>query len=195
MAACWQEQLHYHATKSQLSAKNSTLYGLNTRLSWEKGTLRQFLKSSWPATQVIMTLVWYNPNHTCLAPQKMWCPFGWQTKFTTHWVIHGDDHPTHILHPTQGHASVLCRKHRYQSLFSCYYYHSIVPIPARLFLPLSILLLNNHTLIKPAVTPWHQSLDAKPQHAMTTHSPYSNSTSWDQHKHKWLITPEHSSSS
>ena len=121
MAACWQEQLHYHATKSQLSAQNSILYGLNTKLPLGKGTLRQFLESLWPAIQVIVTLVWYNPNPTCLAPQKMWHPFGWQTKFTTHHVIHGDGHPTHTLHPAQGHASVLCRKDRYHFSFSCYH--------------------------------------------------------------------------
>ena len=34
-------------------------------------------------------------------------PCGWQTKFSTHWVLHSDDHPTHILHLTPGHASAL----------------------------------------------------------------------------------------
>ena len=37
-------------TKSQLTAWNNTPDELNTRLSWGKGTLRQFFESQWPAT-------------------------------------------------------------------------------------------------------------------------------------------------
>ena len=73
-----------------------------------------------------------------------------QTKFMTHWVTHGDDHSTHILHPTLGHASVLCKKDRYQSCFSCYHLLiSFIPIPASLY-----------NLIHPAPEP---NLKIKPQ--------------------------------
>ena len=71
-------------------------------------------------SQVIMTGHTGHHDPACLAPQEMWHPFGWQTKFTTHWVTHGDNHSTHILHPTLGHALVLCKKDGYQSHLSCY---------------------------------------------------------------------------
>ena len=174
MAACWQEQLHYHTTKSQLSAWNSKLYELNTRLSLWKDTLRWFFESLWLATHWghhDLKVSRNYPDPTCLAPKKMWHPLGWQTKFTTHWVINGNDHPTHILHPTQGHALVLCRKDRYQFCSPVQTNHSFIPIPASLFLPLSILLLNIDILIKPAVTLGHQCSDAEPRHTMTTNDP------------------------
>ena len=44
--------------------------------------------------------------------------------------------------------------------------------------------LESYLEIKAAVTPEHQSSDAKPQYAVTTNDPYSNSTCWDQHNHK-----------
>ena len=140
---------------------------------WGKAPWGVF-ESQWPATHWDhhdLKVSENYPNPTCLAPQKMWCPFAWQTKFTIHWIIHGNDHPTHILHPTQGHASVLCRKDRYQFCSPVITNQSFVPIPASLSLPFSILLLNNHILIRPAATLGHQSLDAKPQHAMTTNNP------------------------
>ena len=186
MAACWQEQLHYHATKSQLSAWNSTLYGLNTRLWQGKGTLRWFLESMWPATQVITTLLWYNPNPTCLAPKK--CGIHLVGRLNSQLIrsymvmttLHTSSMPPGgMLHFFTGRTGT-------NHCFSCYHYHSIVPIPASLFLSLSIMLLNNHILIKPAVTLGCQSSDVEPQHTMTKNDPYSNSTSWDQHNHKWF---------
>ena len=46
------------------------------------------------------------PQPNLSSSSKPWQnPFVQQTKFSTHWVLHSDDHPTHILHPTRGHAS------------------------------------------------------------------------------------------
>ena len=108
-------------TKSQLTAQNNTPDELNTRLSLGKGTLRWFFESQWLATHQghhDLKVSENYPNPTCLAPQKMW---HLQTKFMAHWVTHGDNHSTHILHPTLGHALVLCKKDGYQSCFSCYH--------------------------------------------------------------------------
>ena len=102
-----------------------------------------------------------------------------QTKFMTHWVTHGDGHSTHILHPTLGHALVPCKKDGYQSSLTDFIHthpsKSVQPYPS-----CSGTQSKNQT----AITPEHQSLDAKPQHAMTTNDPYSNNTCWDQHNHK-----------
>ena len=46
-------------------------------------------------------------------------PFVQQTKFPTHWVLHSNDHPTHILHPTWGHASGSLQEGQVPFLFSC----------------------------------------------------------------------------
>ena len=109
-------------TKSQLTAQNNTPDELNTRFSLGKGTLRQFFESQWLVThRGHHDLDHLSENYldpTCLAPQKLWCL---QTKFMAHWVTHGDNHSTHILHPTLGHASVLHKKDGYQSCFSCYH--------------------------------------------------------------------------
>ena len=108
-------------TKSQLTARNNTSDELKTRLSLGKGTLRQVFESQWPDTHQGLHDFKVSENYpdpTCLTPQKMW---HLQTKFTAHWVTHGDNHSTHILHPTLGHASVLCKKDGYQSCFSCYH--------------------------------------------------------------------------
>ena len=224
MAAYWQEQLHYHVTKSQLSAWNSTLYGMNTRFSWGKGTLRWFLESSWLATQVIMTLVWYNPDPTCLAPQKCGVHFiGRQNSqlIRSHMAM-TTLHTSSI--PPWGMLQFSARRMGTNSTSPVIPNQSFIPILASLYNFIHPDLEHN-TSIKPIVTPGHQSLDAKTQNYMTTNDPYSNSTSWDQHNHKsflifacntnevvctlpvylhnlvatWLnrlpITPEHSSSS
>ena len=97
-------------TKLQLTAWNNMSDELNTRLSLGKDTLRWFFKSQWPATHQVhcyLNVSRNYPNPTCLAHQKMW---HLQTKFMTHWVTHGYDHSTHILHPTLGHALVLHKK-------------------------------------------------------------------------------------
>ena len=188
MAVCWQEQLHYHhATWSQLSVQNNTLYGLPKLIMGE----RHLEVVSW----VIVTsltgdcnLGWDQPWPNLSSSSKPWFnPFGWQTKFTTHWVIHGDDHPTHTLHPTLGIAYALLHQEGQvpitasPTITNCTY----VPTPAILFLPFSFLLLSL-TLIQTCNTPECQSLDAVPWHTVTTNDTYSNSTSWDQHNHKWF---------
>ena len=114
-------------------------------------------------------------------------PFGWQTKFTAHQVTHGSDHHTHILHPTPGIAYALLHQEGQTpitaspAITSCTH----VPSPAILFLPFSFLLLSL-SIIRTSKTMEFQSLDAEPQHAVTTNDCYSNSTSWDQHNHKWF---------
>ena len=113
-------------------------------------------------------------------------PFGWQAKFSTIQVLHSNDHPTHILHPTQGHASALLHQEgQVHTLTPDQTNSSFVPAQAILFLPLSFLLLS-HTLNKPAVTLECQSSDADPWHTVTMHNPY-NSISWEQNKAwKWF---------
>ena len=143
--------------------------------------------------QVIMTghtghcdLSVIQPQPNLSSSSKQWQnPFGWKTKFTTHWVIHGSNHPTHILHPTLGIAYALLHQEGQvpitasPAITNC----TCVPAPAILFLPFSFLLLTL-SLIQTSKTLEHQSSDAEPCHNMTTNDPYSNSTSWDQHNHK-----------
>ena len=144
---------------------------LNTRLSLGKGTLRQFFKSRWLATHwghCDLKVSENYPDPTCLAPQKMW---HLQTKFTAHWVTHGDNHSTQILHPTLGHALVLHKKDRYQSCFSCYHWlFTFVPIPASLY-----------NLIHPALEPKLKIKLQLPQNI--SHQIPSLSS----HDHKWLL--------
>ena len=128
-----------------------------------------------------MTLVkWSTLTQPGFLLKTVASPFGQYAKFSIHWVPHSDNHPTHTLHPTLGHASNLLHQEG-QVPFSTLLVKqsiSIVLAPAILFLPYSFLLLS-HTINKPAVTPECQSLDAKPQHVMTMHNPYNNSTSWE----------------
>ena len=126
------------------------------------------------------------PQPNLSISSKQWQnPFNWQTKYTTQWAIHGDDHPTHTLHPTLGIAYALLHQEGQvpitvsPAITNCTYVHA----PGILFLPFSFLLLSL-TLIQTSKTPECQSSDAQPQHIMTTNNPYSNSTSWDQHNHK-----------
>ena len=70
-------------------------------------------------------------------------PLVQQTKFSTHQVLHSDNHPTHILHPIQGHASGSPQEGQVPILFSCSL--SLIAIPGSLFLSLSILLLIHST--------------------------------------------------
>ena len=120
--------------------------------------------------------------HLSSSSKPLWNPFDQQTKFSTHWVLHSDNLPTHTFFSTQGYAPVLSRKDRYHFSSPVQTNQLFVPIPASLFLSLSILLLNNHILNKPAVTLGHQSSDAKPWHTVTMHNPYNNSNSWEQKK-------------
>ena len=76
----------------------NTLYGPQIS-SIGEATLRQFFESQWLASQVIMTLVSEQSQPRRASHSKQWHPLGQQTKFTAHWVIHGNDHPTHTLHP------------------------------------------------------------------------------------------------
>ena len=76
----------------------NTLYGPQNSLLGE-ASLRQFFESWWPASQDIMTLVSEQPWPRRVSHSKYWHPLGWQTKFMAHWVIHGNDFPTHTLHP------------------------------------------------------------------------------------------------
>ena len=74
-------------------------------------------------SQVIVTLVWSN-NTTLLGfpTQNLAFILVWKTKFKAYWVMHGNDHPTHILHPMPGITYALLHKEgRYSSLLSCYY--------------------------------------------------------------------------
>ena len=126
------------------------------------------------------------PQPNLSSSSKLWWnPFDWQTKFTTHQVTHGNDHPTHTLHPTLGIAHALLHQEGQvpitasPAITNCIY----VPAPAIIFLPFSFLLLSL-SLIQTNNNPEHQSLDAEPQHAISTNDPHSNSTSWDQHNHK-----------
>ena len=80
-----------------------------------------------------------------------------------HWVTHGNNHSTQTLHPTLGHALVLCKKDGYQSCFSCYHLtvmiHTHPSMSEQPYPSCSRTCTNNYTTI----TPGHQSLDAKPQ--------------------------------
>ena len=128
-----------------------------------------------------MTLVWYNPDPTCLAPPNHGKIhlfdrlnsqlIGFCTAVTT---LHTSSIPLGGMH------HILCRKDRNHFYSPVQTNHSCVPIPASLFLPLFILLLSHSIFNKPAVTPGHQSSDAEPQHAMTMHNPYNNSINWKQ---------------
>ena len=171
------------------SAQNKHALSLAHGSSLGKGTLRQFLESQWPATQIIVTLVWHNPDPTCLATPnngKMHLfnrpntqPIRFHTLMTT---LHTSAIPPRGMH------QVLCRKDRYQFYSPVVTNKSFVPIPASLFLPFSILLLSYSIFNKLAVTPGNQSLDAKPQHAMTMYKPYNNSLVGNKTRHnkRWL---------
>ena len=91
----------------------------------------------------------------------MWCL---QTKFMPHWVTHGNNHSTHILHPTLGHALVLCKKDRYQSCFSCYHLTVIICTHLSMSVQPYPSCSRTHTKNHIAITPGHQSSDAEPQH-------------------------------
>ena len=67
-----------------------------------------------------------------------------QTNFTAHWVMHSNDHPTHIFHPTLGIAYALLHwegqvpQPTSPAITDC----TFVPAQAILFLPFSFLLLS-----------------------------------------------------
>ena len=152
-----------------------------------KGTLRQFVKSQWPATQVIMTLVWYNPNPTCLAPlihgeillfdRPNTQPIRFHTVMTT---LHTSSIPPwgmlQFSTRRMGTNPILL-----SSITNCLYPSQHV------WTALSILLRNTSfkksEKIIPALTPKHQSSDAKPQHTMTVYKPYNNSLVGNKTRH------------
>ena len=101
MAACWQEQLYYHAPSSQLSAWNKHTLWIPKFITGRSHPEVVF-ESQWLASQVIVTLVSEKPRPRWASHSKQWHSLGWQIKFTANQVIHGDNHPTHTLHPTPG---------------------------------------------------------------------------------------------
>ena len=93
------------------------------------------------------------PQPNLSSSSKPWQnPFVQQTKSSTHWVLHSEDHPTHILHPTRGYASGSLQEGQVPITNKPF-----KPIPASLFLSLSILLLSYSIFNNLSVTPGHQS--------------------------------------
>ena len=131
---------------------------------WGKAPWGGFLShSDWPLIEVIVTWTHQSENYptpTCLAPQKMW---HLQTKFMAHWVTHGNNHSTHILHLTLEHASVLHKKDGYQSCFSCYHLTVIICTHPSMSVQPYPSCSRTHTKNHTAITPGHQSSDAEPQ--------------------------------
>ena len=87
--------------------------------------------------------------------------------------MHGDDYPTHILHPTMGIVySLLYQKGQVPitaspAIINLFIYTHPYNSVSSIFLPASELnILNN-----PENTPDCQSSDTEPQHAVTTHNP------------------------
>ena len=121
--------------------------------------------------QVMVTLVWMiNPTQRGFPTQNQ----------GIHWVNRLNTKPTGLctvmttLHapsiPPWGiYQLSLTRKDRDPSLL-LFKLFCLYPALAILFLPFSFLFLS-HTLYNTGITPEHQSSDAKPQHAMTTHNP------------------------
>ena len=97
-----------------------------------------------------------NPDPAWLPTQNNAPPFGQYTKFSIHQVLHSDNHPTHTLHPTLGHASAFLPQEGQVPFFTLLIKEtSNIPATAILFLPFSFLLLS-HMLNKPTVTAEHQ---------------------------------------
>ena len=78
--------------------------------------------------------------------------------------MHSNNYPTHILHPTWGHASGSLQEGQVPFLLSCSANQLFIPIPASLFLSFSILLLIPLYIKQASNTQGYQSLDAEPQH-------------------------------
>ena len=100
--------------------------------------------SDWPP-QVIVTLLWMiNPTPEGLPHSKPGIHLVWQTTFIAHWVMHGNNHPTHTHHPTPGITYALLHQEGQvpqptsPSITNCSY----EPAPAILFLPFSFPLLS-----------------------------------------------------
>ena len=138
-------------------------------------------RSLWPK--------WDQPQPNLSSSSKLWWnPFGWQTKFTTHWVIHGDNHPTHTLHTTPGIAYALL--HQEEQVTPLLLMLSLTahfePAPAILFIPFSFLLLSltfKQTSNYPRVSVLGCWDSACHDHKW----PYSNHIKWNHITIKWVI--------
>ena len=150
-------------TKSQLTAWNNTPDELNTRLSLGKGTLRQFFESQWLATHqghCDLKVSENYPNPTCLAPQKI-CGFAdwihsslghswWQPLYT-----HPPSHPGACFgSPQEGWVPILLLLLSLTVFIRTHPSMSEQPYPS---------CSGTHTKNQTAITPRHQSSDAKPQ--------------------------------
>ena len=145
--------------------------------------------------QVIMALIkWLGFESQWVAPHKSqwlyceetsppkrasslrtWHLLGQQTKFSTHQIMHTNNHSTHILHPTPGTAYALpIRKDRHPH-YTLVFYCTVPYIPASTYLTLQALhqnvLFPPTLFIIPALILEHQFSDAKCQHAVTMDNP------------------------
>ena len=169
MAACWWEQLHYHATWSQLSAQTKHTLMSTKAIIVRSGFMSH---SDWPS-QVIVTLMWANnPTPEGLPHSKFGIYLGWQTKFKAHWVIHGNNCSTHTLHPTLRIAYDLLHQEGQvpppasPAITNC----TFVPAQEILFLPFFFLLLSL-TFKQTSNYSGASVLRCQPWHTMTTNNP------------------------
>ena len=134
-----------------------------------------------------MTLVKWSTLTQPSFPLKTVHPLGGQTKFMTHRVILGDNHPTHTLQPTMGIAYALLHQEEQvpHLLLLLSVNCSFIPAPAILFLLFSLLLLSltfKQTSNYPRVSVFGCQALACCDHKW----PYSNHINWD-HMIKWVI--------
>ena len=201
MAACWQEQLHYHATKSQLSAQNkhtlmpTKAINMRSHTVWIIVTLIKCvsLKSQWLAFTGHSDLSMSNqPHPRGTSYSKYGIHLVRHTKSKAHWVMLSDDHPTHILHPTWGIAYALLHQEGQISqcaspvITNC----SFIPASAILFLPFSFLLLSltfKQTSNYPGMSVLRCWDSACHDHMW----PYSNCIKWDHITIKWVICAQY----
>ena len=155
---------------------------LNTRLSLGKGTLRQFFESQWLASHqghCDLKVSRNYPDPTCLAPQK--CGIC----ILSSWLV--GQWPLYTHPPSHPGACFSSLQERWAPILLlllslAYFIHTHPSKSVQTYPSCSVTQSRNQATI----TPECQSSDAKPQYAMTTNDPYSNSTCWVQHNHKWF---------
>ena len=125
-----QELLPWNSTQTQSAQHKHALKSSPWFYHWGKAPWGSFSshsdwphRSSWPLCDTT------RPNLS--SSSDPWQnPFVWQTKYSTHQVLHSDDNSTHTLHPIPGYSSVLHKKDRYQSYSPVITNKLSVPIPA-----------------------------------------------------------------
>ena len=139
-------------------------------------------------SQVIVALAWANnPTPKGLPQSKLGIHLVWQTKIMAHEVMHGDDHPTNILHPTLGSAyALLHQEGQVPQLASPLTNCSFIPVPAILFLPFSFQVQS--LTFKQTSNYLRMSVLRCWASTFCDHTwPYCNCINWDRIAIKWLL--------